>query len=522
MGLENIQLGSYRLVSLVGKGGMAEVWLGTQLTLKRDVAVKIIANSSNSQLSDSMNLAARFEREAQSIARLDHPAILQVIDYGSTPEYLYLVMPFLRGGSLQDRIRKGTLTRGQAFDIFSQMLSGVGYAHSKGIIHRDLKPANILLADERRAVIADFGVAKTLADDVVLTQTGSAVGSPVYMSPEQFMGQADFRSDLYSMGVILYQLLTGRVVYSGTTSWEIAMKHFNDPLPLPNPLVPPQLEQFVARCLQKQPENRFSNAQEMEAAFHEAVRRIPPHELNNLPPRTPGAGGAYTPTPAPVSSGSGIAYPNSQGYTPSPTPMPGTTSNPTYAIPNPTPPVGSTNPFATASRPILKSKKSSNLVLIGGVSLLVLAITTLLLALVLSGSSKTTAASTTIAGAVNTTVAGNGNASLNVLLNPQNGTKVTGTGVIIDNGNGTVTINLTISGLVPGSHNAHVHTGTCLAQGVVKYPLTTLQAGADGKASSSTIVQASFTEITAGNLYLNVHNDAGTPTYVASCGDIAT
>ncbi len=521
MGLENVQLGSYRLVSLVGKGGMAEVWLGTQLTLKRDVAVKIIANSSNSQLSDSMNLAARFEREAQSIARLDHPAILQVIDYGSTPEYLYLVMPFLRGGSLQDRIRKGTLSRGQAFDIFSQMLSGVGYAHSKGIIHRDLKPANILLADERRAVIADFGVAKTLADDVVLTQTGSAVGSPVYMAPEQFMGQADFRSDLYSMGVILYQLLTGRVVYSGTTSWEIAMKHFNDPLPLPNPMVPPQLEQFLSRSLQKQPENRFSNAQEMEAAFHEAVRRIPAQELNMLPPKTPGAGGVYTPTPPPGTTGTNGSNPRGQGYTPSPIPVSGSTSNQTYAIPNPTPPPGSTNPFATSTKTPVKAKKTSNIVMIGGVSLLVVAVTAVLLALVLSGGTKTTTATTTVGG-VSTTIAGNGNASLNVLLNPQNGTVVTGSGVIVDNGNGTVTITLNMTGLTPGPHNAHVHSGTCIAQGAIKYPLTGLNAGDDGKASSSTTVQASFGEITAGNLYLNVHNQSGTPTYVASCGDIAT
>ncbi|HEX2913270.1 MAG TPA: protein kinase [Chloroflexia bacterium] len=284
MDLENKQLGAYRLISLIGKGGMAEVWLATQLTLNREVAVKVISEAMSNL--DQGNFVARFAREAHAVAHLDHPSILPVIDYGSDSGFIYLVMPYVRGGSLQEQLKRELLTRAQAFDVFERILSGLSYAHRMGIIHRDLKPANILLYGDGRAVIADFGVAKTLNDNNVgLTQTGSAVGSPEYMAPEQFMGVTNYRSDLYAMGVILYRLLTGRALYSGTSSWEIGMRHLNDPLPLPDPLVPPPLENFLNKALNKRPEDRFATADEMAAAFRQVTATLSPAELQMRPPR---------------------------------------------------------------------------------------------------------------------------------------------------------------------------------------------------------------------------------------------
>ena len=283
MKLENMQFGTYKLISLVGRGGMAQVWLANQLTLNREVAVKVIPE--NSDMNDEGHLTERFAREARSVARLDHPNILPVIDYGSAEGYLYLVMPYVRGGSLQERLKKEPMVRAQAFEIFEQILNGLAFAHHQGILHRDLKPANILLHLDGRAVIADFGVAKALNDDMGLTQTGLTVGSPEYMAPEQFMGRSEFRSDLYSMGVILYRLLTGRSLYTGTTTWEIGMRHMNDPLPLPSPQVPPGMEAFLAKALHKRPEERYASAEEMGAALHQAISQLSPAELQSRPIR---------------------------------------------------------------------------------------------------------------------------------------------------------------------------------------------------------------------------------------------
>ncbi|NWJ47595.1 MAG: protein kinase [Chloroflexi bacterium] len=517
MPLENTQLGAYRLLSPVGRGGMAEVWLANQLNLNREVAIKIIPNRNDTN--DELNITARFEREARAIARLDHPAILPVIDFGNTDEYLYLVMPYLRGGSLQERIKRETLTRVQAFEIFGQVLSGLTYAHSRGIIHRDLKPANILLYDERRAVIADFGVAKTLGENVNLTQTGSAVGSPLYMAPEQFMGQADYRSDLYSMGVILFQLLTGRVVYSGTTSWEIATKHFSDALPLPDQMVPLPLEQFLTRALHKRPEGRFASAQEMETAFHEAARRVTSADLQVRPVRQ-AQGAIATPSSAPQYSNPANVY----TIPLTPTPNHPATYYPANSGGIPTGLQPNVNygaavpPYPTPTPPPAPAKKSSMPLIIGGVAaMLLVAVTALLLFVFLGNSTAKTASNSNVT--VVTTVAGNA-PSLKVQINPASGTKVSGFGVITDMGNGQVRVEMNITGLEPGAHNSHIHSGSCANLGPIEYALNPLQADSSGKAQTVTVVSASFAEVTRGGLYLNVHNETGTPTYNAGCGDI--
>ncbi len=500
MELHNKQLGSYQLLALIGKGGMAEVWSGTQLSLNREVAIKVIPNKK-----DELRLAERFEREAHAVAQLDHPAILPVIDYGSTDEYLYLIMPYVRGGSLLERIRREPLSRMQALRIFEQTLSGLSYAHRQGIIHRDLKPGNILLYQDNRAVIADFGVAKTLKEDVSLTQTGVAVGSPEYMAPEQFMGQTTVRTDLYSMGVILYQLLTGRPLYSGTTSWEIAMRHMNDPLPLPHPLIPLPLEQFLNKALQKRPEARFASAEDMEAGLHQAIIHLSQAELDFHPAMSsrPGA------TP--------------QGALQLPT-TPLRVSQPDVRpIPPQTPlPVAQSLPQPAPLAPALAKKPAFKLPLIGLGVLGLMLISVGILFFVLNSGVKTGNSTTISPAAVAPALtADSSRPSFRVMINPQNGTKVSGIGLITDNGNNSVTVTLEISGLKPGDHHSHIHQGTCLNQGAIKFPLNDLRTTSDGKATSTTIVSASLAAITGGGLYLNVHNQAGTPTYVAGCAEIA-
>ncbi len=281
--LQNKQLGAYRLLSLIGRGGMAEVWLALQLTLNRQVALKILPETPDEE-GDVNHLVERFAREAQAVAQLDHPSILPVIDYGQALGYLYLVTPYVPGGTLQSRLKGESLARNLMLDLFQQVLDGVGFAHSRGIIHRDLKPGNILLYNDHRAVIADFGVAKIENDNLALTQTGMIVGSPEYMAPEQFMGEAEYRSDLYSLGVVLYQLLTNQVPFSGTSAWEIGLRHLKEALPLPHPLIPLPLEMFLAKALQKQASDRFASAAEMSLAFQQARHLVAPAELERRPP----------------------------------------------------------------------------------------------------------------------------------------------------------------------------------------------------------------------------------------------
>jgi serine/threonine-protein kinase len=544
MALENEQLGDYRLISLVGRGGMAEVWLAIQLRLNREVAVKVIKDTSVAD--DEMNLSARFAREAHSIAHLDHPNILPVLDYGSDKGYLFLAMPYLRGGSLQERIKREPLARAQAFDIFGQTLSAVAYAHSKGIIHRDLKPANILLYDQRRAVIADFGVAKTLSENVSLTQTGAAVGSPLYMAPEQFRGQADFRADLYSLGVILYQLLTGRVLYSGTDSWEIAMKHINDPLPLPDPTIPPALNAFLLKSLSKRAEDRFSSAGEMEAAFHRAAGSVSPQEMQYRPPLSaltnraaqPGSnpGSAIGSQPSTTSYPGGTGYPgNNPQYTPNPpiqyTPNPpsqygNSTAAPVgnYTYQQPSTGYGVVAPPApTPVPPPAPKKKGLSPLLWVGIGLAALVLVGGIIGIVVLGGNKpgTTQAAVTTGPVITVPV---GARSLKVAMAENNKSGASGFAVITDLGGGKIKVEIDMVGLSVQSHNAHLHSGTCQAQGPVEAPLPTVTPAADGKGKIEAIVEKDFNTVTGGNFYLNVHGQGqkGSSNYIDSCGDIAT
>ena len=205
-------LGPYRLIQGVGRGGMAEVYLAEDERLQRKVAVKVLPAT----LASEGAFLARFEREAKAAARLQHPNILAVYDYGQQENITYLVMPFIGGGSLAQIIARarGPLPLDKIVKWTGEIGSALKYAHDQGIIHRDVKPGNMLVGPDEHLLLADFGIAKVMDASTALTNTGAAVGSPEYMAPEQASSMAEYRSDIYALGVVVFQMLTGRVPFT--------------------------------------------------------------------------------------------------------------------------------------------------------------------------------------------------------------------------------------------------------------------------------------------------------------------
>lgn len=267
----------YRLQHRLGRGGMAEVWCARDERLDRPVAVKFLAP----QFHADPEFLVRFFNEAQLVARLSHPNVTDVLDFGEFEERPYLVMEYVGGGALSDLTGEPILPE-RAAEIVSQAAWGAGAAHSAGMVHRDIKPANILMTDDGRAKLADFGIA--LARDAEqLTATGQAIGSPHYVSPEQASGQGCTpRSDVYSLGVVLYELITGRPPFDADNVTAIAIAHVESPPIPPSHHVPdldPDLEAIVLRCLQKDPDERFEDGRALAAALEEpaaAAAFLPP------------------------------------------------------------------------------------------------------------------------------------------------------------------------------------------------------------------------------------------------------
>ncbi len=269
---EGRTLGSYRLLERIGKGGMGEVYRARHVKLGREAAVKILPPA----LAAEPDFLKRFEREAASAAALNHPNILQVYDYGDEHGVPYLVMPYISGGTLKDRLVNGTITPGQFARALTEVAGALDYAHRQGIVHRDVKPANVLLDDYERAYLADFGIAKALAEGEALTQTGLGVGTPEYMAPEQAQGRAEPRSDLYALGIMLFQLLTGQVPYSGASTVEVLLKHLQEPIPL-GVLRGPAAREFgpiLTRALAKDPAGRYPTGRELMDNANTALARI--------------------------------------------------------------------------------------------------------------------------------------------------------------------------------------------------------------------------------------------------------
>ncbi len=264
-------LGGFEILEEIGRGGMGIVYKARQTSLNRAVALKVLPP----ELAHSPTAAERFSHEAHNMARLSHPNIVKVYEVGEQDGIHYFAMEYVEGkGTLRDVIeREGPMSSERAAEIGAQVADGLGYAHSQGVIHRDVKPANIMIDQHGQAVVTDFGIAKV--DEVSgLTATGVTIGAPEYMSPEQVKGNPiDGRSDIYSLGVTLYEMVSGRVPFVATTPIALAMKHVNefphDPREL-RPECPEWLASIILRALAKEPAERFGTAQEMAAALRAA------------------------------------------------------------------------------------------------------------------------------------------------------------------------------------------------------------------------------------------------------------
>jgi beta-lactam-binding protein with PASTA domain len=261
--------GRYRILRKLGSGGMANVYLAEDEDLGRRVAIKIL----NDRYANDDAFNERFRREAKSAAALSHPNIVSIYDRGDADGRPYIAMEVIEGRSLKELIlTSGSLPIGQAIEYAKQILGAVRFAHRHGIIHRDIKPHNILLGFENRLKVTDFGIARAGASQ--MTEAGSIMGTAQYLSPEQARGApVTAASDLYSVGVVLYEMLTGKTPFDGETPIEIAMKHLNEPPRPPSELrgdIPPELDQIVLRALAKDPHDRYQSAQE----FSEDLDRV--------------------------------------------------------------------------------------------------------------------------------------------------------------------------------------------------------------------------------------------------------
>jgi serine/threonine protein kinase len=266
------QLGSYRVVAQLGKGGMATVFKAYQPSMDRYVALKVLPR----HLADEdPQFILRFRQEAHVLAQLQNPHVLPVFDFGEAEGYAYLVMPLLSGGTLADRLQGQPVPLAQVRAIIAQVGDALDYAHSRGVVHRDVKPSNVLMDERGNALLSDFGIAKLVEGTQHFTQTGGIVGTPAYMSPEQGLGtKIDRRCDIYSLGVILYQMVTGRVPFEAETPMAVLLKHINDPLPPPrslNPALPEAVERVILKALAKNPDDRYATAGDLTQALQAAL-----------------------------------------------------------------------------------------------------------------------------------------------------------------------------------------------------------------------------------------------------------
>jgi tRNA A-37 threonylcarbamoyl transferase component Bud32 len=273
--LEGQILGRYRVLEPLGRGGMARVYRAYHPQLDRYVALKVL----RSDLVEDAEFLARFRREARAVAALRHSNIIQVFDSDVEGEIYYIVLELLQGDTLKTRlndyrVRDERMPLGEIVRVMLDVLDGLAYAHSEGMIHRDLKPANILLTKRGEAVITDFGIAQ-IVGSTQHTASGALMGTLNYMAPEQGLeGQSDARSDIYSLGIMLYEMLTQQVPFDADTPLAVLMKHLNDPLPLPRqiePSIPEPFERVVLKALSKRPVDRYQTAEEMAEALYSAA-----------------------------------------------------------------------------------------------------------------------------------------------------------------------------------------------------------------------------------------------------------
>ena len=271
-GIEGLTLGRYELRRRVAQGGMAEVYLGYDRRVKRQVAVKVLYGRDDS-------FVRRFEREALSVGALSHNHILPLYDFGEQRLWYYLVMPYISGGTLRDHLlKRKRLSLEEAASFIGQIASALQHAHDHGVVHRDVKPSNILLRPDGYAYLVDFGLAKAIMSTDFLTRDGALVGTPEYMAPEQSNGINDYRSDIYSLGVILYQMLTGRVPFTAESPVAVSLKHIQATPTSPrelNSAIPESVEEVILKAMAKDPNERYQEAQALYVAYWKAIQKVP-------------------------------------------------------------------------------------------------------------------------------------------------------------------------------------------------------------------------------------------------------
>ena len=271
--MSNQNFGRYIIKGELGRGGMATVFHAYDPRFERDVAIKVLPR----EFLHDPQFRARFEREAKTIALSEHPAIVPVYDFGEEESQPYIVMRYMSGGSLSERLAQGSLPINEVASMINRLAPALDAAHGKGIIHRDLKPTNILFDQYGNSYLSDFGIARLQQASSATLTGGAILGTPAYMSPEQVQGGVDIdgRSDIYSMGVILYQLLSGKVPYQADTAARVMMMHILEPVPHITDAkedLPPAFNDVIEKAMAKDPDDRYQNAAEMaqavELAFH--------------------------------------------------------------------------------------------------------------------------------------------------------------------------------------------------------------------------------------------------------------
>ena len=272
--LSGTELGRYQVLERLGRGGMAEVYKGYHPKLDRHVAIKIL----HGYLAEGEDFLARFEREARAVANLRHPNIVQIFDFDVHDEQYYMVMELIEGGTLTEWSKKeiGDIDLRTILNIMEQVASALDYAHNQGIVHRDIKPSNILVNENGGIFLTDFGIARIVSgSQTQFTATGALIGTPAYMSPEQCRGEEISQvSDIYSLGIILFELLTGQQPFEAKTPLSVLQKHIKEPIPnlrLHRSDLPPTIDLVIAKTLAKQPADRYQTAGEFVSALREAV-----------------------------------------------------------------------------------------------------------------------------------------------------------------------------------------------------------------------------------------------------------
>lgn len=304
--LIGVTLGHCVIEELIGQGGMARVYRAYQSNLDRRVAIKVLPP----YYAADPNFVERFQIESRAMARLTHPNIIIVHDAGREQGHLFITMEYVSGGNLKDYMESRPFSLGDIPRIMHDLATALSYAHAQGIVHRDVKPANVLMDTQRRVdangretvnrrvVLSDFGIAKVVASSNVITHTGAGVGTPEYMSPEQCRGtMVDARSDIYALGVVLYEMLTGHTPFEADNYTALAHSHIYEPVPLPsrrNPRISPAVQAVVMKALEKDPSERFQQATDMALALAEAMASQMP-----IPGPMPRTTAGLAPTPGP-------------------------------------------------------------------------------------------------------------------------------------------------------------------------------------------------------------------------------